>query len=102
MMRRPPSSTLFPYATLCRSLQGLGLTVTTKSDDTVRATDATGTALIVISSSVDSTLLGSMFRDTPVPLVTWEHALYDDLAMASASDILANQTGIDVVHSAHP
>jgi hypothetical protein len=83
-------------------LQGLGLTVVTKSDGQVRASDATGAALVVISSSVDSNLLGTMFRDTPVPLVTWEHALYDSLGLAAPSGALADQTGVDVVHGAHP
>ena len=83
-------------------LEGLGLTISTKSDGKVKATDANGATVVVISSSVDSNLLGTMFRDTAVPLVTWEHALYDSLGMGAEGGILADQTAIQVVHAAHP
>jgi hypothetical protein len=90
-------------AAVRRRLEDLGLRVTTKSDGQVRASDAGGMRLVVISSSVDSTLLGAMFRDTAVPVITWEHALYGDLAMASedgGSD--ADQKRIDMMVSSHP
>jgi hypothetical protein len=83
-------------------LEGIGLTVTTRSDELVLATDATGKALVVISASVDSAQVGTKLTAVPVPLVTWEDALYDELAMATSSGVVGGQTGIEVLYAAHP
>jgi hypothetical protein len=62
-----------------------GFAVTVKDYRTVLAGDAGGKALIVISSTVQSAAINASFRDTAVPLLTWEHGLYDDLALTGAS-----------------
>jgi hypothetical protein len=85
-----------------RRLEGLGLSVAVKSDGQARASDASGKAVIVLSSSIDSAVLGGIFRDAAVPVVSWEHALHDELGMATDAGTVADQTSIEVVHGAHP
>lgn len=48
--------------------------------------EARASALVAVSSTVDSATLGGAFRDLPVPLVVWEPALYDDLGMTGPPD----------------
>jgi hypothetical protein len=62
-----------------------GFAVTVKDYRTVLASDANGKSLIVISSTVQSAAINASFRDTAVPLLTWEHGLYDNLALTGAS-----------------
>jgi hypothetical protein len=47
----------------------------------VRAGEARGRALVVISSTVDEKELKGTFRDVDVPVLTWEPRLYHDLGM---------------------
>lgn len=65
-------------------LQAAGFAVTVKDYRSVIAGDASGKALILISSSVQSAAINASFRDTAVPLVVWEHGLYDDLGLTGA------------------
>lgn len=66
-------------------LQGLGYTVTVVGDAASTSADATGKQLVAISSSSFASNIGTKFRTTAVPLVTWEHALWDDLGMTAAA-----------------
>ncbi|HYF65266.1 MAG TPA: Ig-like domain-containing protein [Herpetosiphonaceae bacterium] len=66
-------------------LQAAGFAVTVKDYGSVLASDASGKAVILISSSVRSSAMNASFRDTAVPLVTWDHGLYDDLALTGAT-----------------
>ena len=87
-------------------LQRLGLRVTTESDGQIDASDQADKELIVISSSVESTLIGTSFRSTPLPLVTWEDELFDDLGMTGSAGTAhgreGGQTRISVVGGAEP
>lgn len=69
-------------------LQALGQDVTVRSADEVREKDAKDKALIIISESVESRKISRKFRDTAVPLLTWEGWLQDDLAMTAAGNQL--------------
>ena len=64
-------------------LTALGLTVTVADDNGITAAAATGKQLIVISSTVDPLAVNATFAATAVPLVTWEHMLYDDLGLTA-------------------
>jgi Cys-rich repeat protein len=65
-------------------LEALGLTVTLKSDSAVATADATGKRIVVISSTVNSSTIGSKFRKVGVPVLLWESALFDDMGLTAA------------------
>ncbi|RIQ11047.1 beta-N-acetylglucosaminidase domain-containing protein [Jiangella rhizosphaerae] len=46
--------------------------------------DAQGKAAVVITSTLASSEAGSKFRDVPVPVLTWEAFVLDDMGMATA------------------
>lgn len=87
-------------------LQGLGLSVTVKADSVSAAADATGKALVVISSTVTAPYVGTKFRDVNVPVVTWESQLYDDLGMTTTSTLnygtSALQRNLAISATTHP
>ena len=57
------------------------------------AADATGKALVIISSTVSAGTVGTKFRDVAVPVITWETALYAPMNMTDGS--LSSTTGPD-------
>ena len=85
-----------------------GFTVTTLNDSEANPADTVGTALVYISSSIDSTQLGSRLRDVPVPIIVAENNLYDDMAMTGAVEDVdhgrsANdQDSIHIINDTHP
>ena len=89
-------------------LQTLGFTVTVVDDDVVLASDATGKDLIVVSSTVSSSKVGGTFTTTPVPLVTWEAWIFDDLDFTGGSAFvdygsISAQTTVNVdITGSHP
>ncbi len=66
-------------------LVGLNYTVTVKSASPSTASDATGKTLVLISSSVSSGDVAAKFKSVLVPVITWEYAIYDDLALTGTS-----------------
>ena len=88
-------------------LQGLGYTVTVKDQTAAATTDATGKTLVVISSSVASGSVNTKFRNVTVPVMTWEHSLYDDMKMTGSSfnthyGQITAQSQIAITNAAHP
>ena len=88
-------------------LAALGLTVTFADDNGITAAAATGKQLIVISSTVDPVAVNATFAATAVPLVTWEHMLYDDLGLTAdtgAHGVSAAKTDVAITSAgaAHP
>jgi hypothetical protein len=88
-------------------LMQLGATVTVVQDDLSVTADADGRCLVVISASCAGASVADKFRDVAVPVVTWEYAVYDDMAMTGTS--LNVEFGaadpaedIDIVDAAHP
>lgn len=65
-------------------LQSLGYTVALKDHNAATASDATGNDIMLVSSSVAATSVNTKFRNATVPVVVWEHALYDDFGMTDA------------------
>jgi murein DD-endopeptidase MepM/ murein hydrolase activator NlpD len=66
-------------------LQGLGLTVQVKSASSSATADATGKALVVVSSTVSPTSVGNKFKHVTVPVLTWESGIYDDMGLTPTS-----------------
>lgn len=89
-------------------LEWLGYTVTVKDQDVLTTSDNTGKDVIVISSSVEDTVVGSRFRDTAIPVVTWEEYLFDDMKFNTLSGNTNNystyetETKVRMTNSTHP
>ncbi len=88
-------------------LEGLGYVVEVKSQGAAQSSDAAGKALVVVSSTVQSSQVGSKFRDVAVPFVTWEAWLYDDMKMTgTGKDVgygrITDQSHLDFVAPGHP
>lgn len=68
--------------------------------------EETGKALVVVSSTVVSGHVGNALTAALVPVLTWEHALYNDLLMtldtAGSHDKTSDQTSIDILGATHP
>lgn len=91
-------------------LETLGLSVTLADDDGITTGAASGKALVIISASVSSGRVGTAFTTAPVPLLTWEAGLFDDLGMTGrTSGVDFGETGstdlrttISVADPTHP
>jgi fibronectin type 3 domain-containing protein len=70
---------------LSARLSGLGYSVTIKTGTSLVAGDATGKAVVVVSSSADSGTLGSKLTNVTVPVVSLEGYIFDDLKMTGAT-----------------
>jgi subtilisin family serine protease len=88
-------------------LAGLGYQVTIKNGPESRPSDADFKDVVVISSTVTASDVGTKFRDVPVPVLSWESALSDELGMTGNSagtdqGTLSGQTQIAITDPAHP
>jgi hypothetical protein len=87
-------------------LEGLGYSVVVRSES-VAASEASGKDVVVISSTVASGSVNTKFRASAVPVVTWEHALLDDMGMTGVTGntdfgFLDGQSSLRVLVPAHP
>jgi hypothetical protein len=84
-------------------LEDQGFSVTPADDERTTAAEATGKALVMISSSATSTDLDPAWREAPVPVMTWEGWFYDELGMTFAGDShpIAGQVEL-TVRNPHP
>ena len=87
-------------------LEALGYTLTTMTGTAVTTADANGKVLVVISSTVTPTSVGTKFRTVTVPVLTWESGLYANMGMTGTtsqdSGTKTNQSQTAVVNVAHP
>ncbi len=87
-------------------LEGLGYSVTLKTATASATSDATGKTLVLISSSVASGDVNTKFKSVTVPVIVWEYALYDDMAMTntmSGTDFGYNTgTSMVITNASHP
>ena len=88
-------------------LEGLNFTVDIKLSTTAAASDASGKALVAISSTVNSGDVGTTFRNVTVPVITWENYLYDDMGMTGPSagvdyGLVYNVTDLSISNASHP
>ncbi|MBK9013380.1 MAG: HYR domain-containing protein [Saprospiraceae bacterium] len=67
-------------------LESLGLNVTVKSATSALSTDANGNGVVIISSTINSSDVGSKFTNVAVPIVTWESYLLDNLKMVGSAE----------------
>ena len=94
-------------AGLVGRLESLGYSVTVKDDEEVALPDAEGKAVIVVSASIGSDTIDATFRDTPVPLVTFEEQLFSKLGMTGPEggtdfEEVEGQTRVRVLLPDHP
>lgn len=99
-----PTALAAADVTVSNRLTALGFTKTIVADNNCQTTDANGKDLVIISSTVNSTLVAAKFTSVAVPVMTWERNLYDDLKFtaAGANGTSNNQTQITIVDSTHP
>ncbi len=91
-------------ASVRTELVALGYTVELADDNAVTASDASGRELIVISGTISSGLVGNMFNQVAVPLLTYEPYLYDNLGLTATSlnqdyGVQAAQTSLSITGS---
>jgi hypothetical protein len=80
------SSTLGLGDTAIKSrLEGTGYAVEVRPATSPTLGDVTGKTLVLISSSAPATTVGTTFRDTSIPVVTWQSSLFDDMRVPRAS-----------------
>ena len=83
-----------------------GYSVHSRTPASYSSSDTTDIDLVLISSTVVSGDLTSLFRDLPIPVVVWESYLYDDMMMtppdAGNYGTSEGQTVINILDSAHP
>jgi len=76
-------------------LEDLGFDVMLIDDDVVTTASGNGKDLIVISSTVSSSKVGTKFKHTSTPVVVWEAWLFDDMHIATGSNY-GTQGGDDI------
>ncbi len=86
-------------------LVGLGHSVVVLDERSISTADADGKDLILISDSVNSRRISTIFRDVSTPVMTWEAGLYDDMQMTASSNadlgFFTDQTQLTITHSTH-
>src|SRR5205823_9916376 len=77
--------------------------VTLVDDDAPAPANANAAALVIVSSTVGSGNI-TKYRDVTAPILEWEWAAYDGLALATAdgASIDNPQTQIQIVNASHP
>jgi hypothetical protein len=87
-------------------LEALGYVVTVKAGSTTTTADATGKAVVVISSTVTPTSVGTKFRTVAVPVVLWESQLYTNMGMTGSTNndfgTITKQTQVKITNASHP
>lgn len=85
-----------------------GYLVTMISDDDVTPGHATGMALVYISATAESHIVGATMRDVTVPVMVCESNLYDDMGMTGPTAGVdygvtdAWQTAVNIILPGHP
>jgi hypothetical protein len=87
-------------------LEALNHTVVLKDGASATVADATGKALVVISSTVTPTSVGTKFRTVTVPVITWESGLFNNMGMTGSTNkdfgTKTNQTQVSITNPGHP
>lgn len=88
-------------------LSGMGLPVTVVSGPNSATTQASGKALVILSSTVTSADVNTKFRDVAVPVLCWESSLFGPMGMTgtvSGTDFGTKtaQTQIAITSPGHP
>jgi hypothetical protein len=81
-----PTTTLSAADTKIKSrLVSLGFQVEVAAASTVTSSNADGKDVVVVSSTVSSSAVNSKFKSTKVPVVVFESAVQDDMAMTGTA-----------------
>jgi uncharacterized repeat protein (TIGR01451 family) len=87
-------------------LEALFSTVTVKDADSSTTADANGKSLVVISSTVTPTALGTKFRTVAVPVIIWESGSFNNMGMTGSTNkdfgTKTNQTQVTITNPSHP
>jgi uncharacterized repeat protein (TIGR01451 family) len=87
-------------------LEALNYAVTVKDAASATTADATGKALVLISSTVTPATVGTKFRTVVVPVITWESGLFTNMGMTGSTNkdfgTKTNQTQISINGPTHP
>ncbi len=87
-------------------LAGLGFAVDFVTDSASTTASADGKALVIVSSTVTSGQVATKFRNVEVPVICWEHAIFDDLGMtangAADHNFITGQNSIQITAPGHP
>ena len=87
-------------------LEALNYVVTVKSDSGATTADANGKAVVVISSTVTPSSVGTKFRTVAVPVVTWESGLFANMGMTGSTNkdfgTVTKQTQVNIINTSHP
>ncbi|WP_193211209.1 chitobiase/beta-hexosaminidase C-terminal domain-containing protein [Luteolibacter marinus] len=73
-----------------------GHQVTVVDDADVEASSADGMDLVLVSSTVNSSLVNTKLRNVAVPLINWDRSLTDDFNFSTAGSNLNSQTEITI------
>ncbi|RMG29589.1 MAG: T9SS C-terminal target domain-containing protein, partial [Bacteroidetes bacterium] len=88
-------------------LEQLGFQVETIMASQAQTADALDKSLVVISATVFSVHIGNKFSDVPVPVMSWEAYVFDDLGLTGPDlnidyQFIDFQTSIEIQDPAHP
>jgi hyaluronoglucosaminidase len=83
-------------------LEYLGMPVVIETATQASTADATGKALIAISSTVSSGDVNTKFRDVAVPVIVWEAYDFDDLGMTTQQGENFRSAQVQVVDPSSP
>jgi hypothetical protein len=83
-------------------LDALGFDVLIIGASAAAAADADGKALVVISSNVSTTALGTKFEDVPQPVIIYKPWAYDAMEMTPGNGASTTVTAVDIIDPAHP
>ena len=87
-------------------LEALNCVVTVKDAASAVTADANGKALVVISSTVTPTAVGTKFRTVAVPVITWESGIFNNMGMTGNTNkdfgTKTNQTQVTITNATHP
>ena len=91
---------------LVDQLISLGYSVPVLDERSISSADADGKDLVIISDSVNSRRVNTIFRDVTTPVMTWEAGLYDDMQLTESSNAAlgfsTDQTQLTIINSVHP
>jgi lysophospholipase L1-like esterase len=91
---------------LVNYLTAQGHTVIIRDERSVTSADSNEKNLVIVSDSVNSRRIGSLFTNSTVPFMTWEAGLYDDMNMTASSNadlgFVNGQTQLTITDNSHP
>ena len=82
-------------------IEDAGIALDIADDDALAGVDPAVYDIVFISTSVVPDKVGATFRDVPIPVVTWEGQLFDEMAMSDSGESSALETNIVLADPTH-